>query len=361
MGKATGFLETERMENPLRAEDDRLKDFNDLHASLPVRDRHSQASRCMDCGVPFCQSDFGCPLHNLIPEWNDLLWQGQEKEALARLLLTAPFPEFTGHVCPALCEKACNLADEGVTNRDNELYLIETGFARGWVVPRVPSRRTGKQVAVVGSGPAGLAAADLLNQRGHTVTVIERADRPGGLMMYGIPNMKLPKEIVERRIRLMEAEGISFLLNTEADPDQLRAFDAVILCCGSRRPRSLNLPHMDAEGVHYAVDYLTCATRGLLSGSAPVLSASGRHCIVVGGGDTGNDCVATALRQGASSVTQLEMMPKPCTARVPGNPWPEWPRTLRTDYGQLEAISVLGSDPIRWMSTIESVLLRQCA
>ena len=355
MGKATGFLETERMENPLRAEDDRLKDFNDLHASLPVRDRHSQASRCMDCGVPFCQSDFGCPLHNLIPEWNDLLWQGQEKEALARLLLTAPFPEFTGHVCPALCEKACNLADEGVTNRDNELYLIEPGFARGWVVPRVPSRRTGKQVAVVGSGPAGLAAADLLNQRGHTVTVIERADRPGGLMMYGIPNMKLPKEIVERRIRLMEAEGISFLLNTEADPDQLRAFDAVILCCGSRRPRSLNLPHMDAEGVHYAVDYLTCATRDLLSGSAPVLSASGRHCIVVGGGDTGNDCVATALRQGASSVTQLEMMPKPCTARVPGNPWPEWPRTLRTDYGQLEAISVLGSDPRVYETTVGSI------
>ena len=355
MGKATGFLETERMENPLRAEDDRLRDFSDLHASLPVQERHSQASRCMDCGVPFCQSDFGCPLHNLIPEWNDLLWQGQEKEALARLLLTAPFPEFTGHVCPALCEKACNLADEGVTNRDNELYLIETGFARGWVVPRVPSRRTGKQVAVVGSGPAGLAAADLLNQRGHTVTVIERADRPGGLMMYGIPNMKLPKEIVERRIRLMEAEGISFLLNTEADPDQLRAFDAVILCCGSRRPRSLNLPHMDAEGVHYAVDYLTCATRGLLSGSAPVLSASGRHCIVVGGGDTGNDCVATALRQGASSVTQLEMMPKPCTARVPGNPWPEWPRTLRTDYGQLEAISVLGSDPRVYETTVGSI------
>ncbi len=355
MGKATGFLETERMENPLRAEDDRLKDFNDLHASLPVQERHSQAGRCMDCGVPFCQSDFGCPLHNLIPEWNDLLWQGQEKEALARLLLTAPFPEFTGHVCPALCEKACNLADEGVTNRDNELYLIETGFARGWVVPRVPSRRTGKQVAVVGSGPAGLAAADLLNQRGHTVTVIERADRPGGLMMYGIPNMKLPKEIVERRIRLMEAEGISFLLNTEADPDQLRAFDAVILCCGSRRPRSLNLPHMDAEGVHYAVDYLTCATRDLLSGNAPVLSASGRHCIVVGGGDTGNDCVATALRQGASSVTQLEMMPKPCTARVPGNPWPEWPRTLRTDYGQLEAISVLGSDPRVYETTVGSI------
>ena len=355
MGKATGFLETARMENPLRAEDDRLRDFSDLHASLPVQERHSQASRCMDCGVPFCQSDFGCPLHNLIPEWNDLLWQGQEKEALARLLLTAPFPEFTGHVCPALCEKACNLADEGVTNRDNELYLIETGFARGWVVPRVPSRRTGKQVAVVGSGPAGLAAADLLNQRGHTVTVIERADRPGGLMMYGIPNMKLPKEIVERRIRLMEAEGISFLLNTEADPDQLRAFDAVILCCGSRRPRSLNLPHMDAEGVHYAVDYLTCATRGLLSGSAPVLSASGRHCIVVGGGDTGNDCVATALRQGASSVTQLEMMPKPCTARVPGNPWPEWPRTLRTDYGQLEAISVLGSDPRVYETTVGSI------
>ena len=206
MGKATGFLEYARVENPYREELVRLRDFEELHTPQPVEVRQCQAARCMDCGVPFCQSDFGCPLHNLIPEWNDLLYQGQEKEALERLLLTAPFPEFTGRVCPALCEKACNLADEGVTNRDNELYLIETGFEKGWIRPRIPIARTGKRVAVVGSGPSGLAAADWLNQAGHAVTVIERADRPGGLLMYGIPNMKLPKAIVDRRIRLMEAE-----------------------------------------------------------------------------------------------------------------------------------------------------------
>ena len=355
MGKTTGFMEYPRTENPYRDTEKRLLDFEDLHMAQPQEVRRCQAGRCMDCGVPFCQSDFGCPLHNLIPEWNDLLYQGQDKEALERLLMTAPFPEFTGRVCPALCEKACNLADDGVTNRDNELYLIETGFARGWVQPRIPAGRTGKKAAVIGSGPAGLAAADLLNQLGHTVTVIERADRPGGLLMYGIPNMKLPKGIIERRVRLMEAEGVSFLLNTSATPDLPGAYDAVLLCCGSRKPRSLNTDHMDADGICFAVDYLTAATRGVFSKAAPGINAQGKHVVVVGGGDTGNDCVGTALRQGCQSVTQLEMMPKAPDNRTAGNPWPQWPRTLRTDYGQEEAIFLQGSDPRVYETTVKSI------
>ncbi len=356
MGKATGFLEYPRVENPYRTEQARLLDFDDLHIPQPEAQRRCQASRCMGCGVPFCQSDFGCPLHNLIPEWNDLLYRGQEREALERLLQTAPFPEFTGRVCPALCEKACNLAEEGVTNRDNELYLIERGFAEGWIQPRVPASRSSRRVAVIGSGPAGLAAADLMNRLGHSVTVIERADRPGGLLMYGIPNMKLPKEIVARRIRLMEAEGISFLLNTEADPGELDEFDAVILCGGARKPRSLRVEGMDAQGVCFAVDYLTEATRAVLSGAEPVASAKGKHVVVVGGGDTGNDCVGTTLRQGCASVTQLEMMPAPPAARTAGNPWPEWPRVLRTDYGQLEALAVQGADPRVYETTVRELL-----
>ena len=355
MGSATGFLKTARNEDPFRSEPERLEDFEDLHLRQPSSERHAQASRCMNCGVPFCQSDFGCPLHNLIPEWNDLLYRGLEREALNRLLQTAPFPEFTGHVCPALCEKACNLANDGVTNRDNELYLIETGFTEGWIRPRVPAVRSGKRVAVIGSGPSGLAAADLLNRMGHTVTVIEKADRPGGLLMYGIPNMKLPKKIVERRIHLMEAEGVRFELNREAIPEELQHDDAVLLCGGARKPRSLNVEHMDADGVLFAVDYLTAATRAVLSGGISDCSASGKHVVVVGGGDTGNDCVGTALRQNCASVTQLEMMPAPPEERTPGNPWPEWPRVLRTDYGQLEALFRQGSDPRVYETTVKQI------
>ena len=340
MGKATGFMEYPRTENPYRDEETRLKDFDELHTFQTAEERRCQAARCMDCGVPFCQSDFGCPLHNLIPEWNDLLYQGQEREALHRLLMTAPFPEFTGRVCPALCENACNLADDGVTNRDNELYLIETGFARGWIQPRIPPVRSGKSIAVVGSGPAGLAAADWLNQRGHAVTVLERADRPGGLLMYGIPNMKLPKQIVERRIRLMEAEGVSFQLHTAAEPERLGDYDAVLL---------------DAAGVHFAVDYLSAATRGLLTGEAPAVTAEGKHVVVVGGGDTGNDCVGTALRQKCKSVTQLEMLPEASASRPAGNPWPQWPRVLRTDYGQAEALFAQGSDPRIYETTVKGI------
>ncbi len=355
MGKTTGFMEYPRTENPYRDPRERIRDFDSLHTAQPQDVRRCQAGRCMDCGVPFCQSDFGCPLHNLIPEWNDFLYQGHEKEALQRLLLTAPFPEFTGRVCPALCEKACNLADNGVTNRDNELYLVETGFAKGWIQPRIPAARTGKKIAVIGSGPAGLAAADLLNQLGHTVAVIERADRPGGLLMYGIPNMKLPKEVIERRISLMEAEGVSFLLNTSAAADLPDAYDAVLLCCGSRKARSLTVEHMDAAGVHFAVDYLTAAARGVLSKTAPAVTAQGKRVVVVGGGDTGNDCVGTALRQGCRSVAQLEMMPKAPESRTAGNPWPNWPRTLRIDYGQTEAIFLHGSDPRVYETTVKSL------
>ena len=356
MGSATGFLDTVRTENPFRSEEIRLGDFEDLHTPNPPEVRRAQASRCMNCGVPFCQSDFGCPLHNLIPEWNDLLYRGQEREALKRLLQTAPFPEFTGRVCPALCEKACNLENDAVTNRDNELYLVETGFAEGWIQPRVPAFRTGKRVAVAGSGPSGLAAADLLNRLGHEVTVIEKADRPGGLLMYGIPNMKLPKKIVERRICLMEAEGVAFRLNTEADPEGLRDYDAVLLCGGARKARSLNVEHMDAGGVLFAVDYLTAATKGVLAGAESEASAAGKHVVVVGGGDTGNDCVGTALRQGCLSVTQLEMMPAPPEERTANNPWPEWPRILRTDYGQMEAIYRQGGDPRIYETTVKRIV-----
>ena len=359
MGKATGFLEYERLENPYRDAEERLRDFDDLHAPLSSAQRRCQAARCMDCGVPFCQSGFGCPLHNLIPEWNDLLYRGQVREALTRLLLTAPFPEFTGRVCPALCEKACNLADEGVTNRDNELYLIETGFEKGWIHPRVPAVRTGRKIAVVGSGPSGLAAADLLNQLGHAVTVIERADRPGGLLLYGIPNMKLPKEVVQRRVRLMEEEGVRVQLNTEAAPDVAGDYDAVLLCGGARKPRSLAVPHVDAKGVSFAVDYLTAATRSVLSGAASTLPAHGKRVLVVGGGDTGNDCVGTALRQGCLSVTQLEMMPAAPDRRGTGNPWPEWPRVLRTDYGQMEALAVQGGDPRIYETTVQSIQVNE--
>lgn len=350
MGKTTGFLEIPRVENPWRDEAARLCGFEDLHVFQPIDARQAQASRCMNCGVPFCQSDFGCPLHNLIPEWNDLLYRGREREALERLLQTAPFPEFTGRVCPALCEKACNLENDATTNRDNELYLIETGFEKGWIQPRIPRQRTGKHVAIVGSGPCGLACADLLNRLGHEVTVIERADRAGGLLMYGIPNMKLPKAVVERRIRLMEAEGVRFLLNTEAKPVLMEEYDAVALCGGAKKPRALNV-----EGI-FAVDYLTASTKAVLSGGEPAVNAKDKHVVVVGGGDTGNDCVGTALRQGCASVVQLEMMPAPPIKRLPGNPWPEWPRTLRTDYGQLEAIHRQGRDPRIYGTTVKRLL-----
>ena len=353
MGKQTGFLEYERLEEPFRPEAERACDFEYLHTSLTPGQRAEQAARCMNCGVPYCQSNYGCPLHNLIPEWNDLLYRGEIEEAIARLIKTASFPEFTGRVCPALCEKACMLADRGaVTTRDDELFLIEEGYRRGLVKPRVPAVRTGRRVAVVGSGPSGLAVADILNRRGHSVTVFERNDRPGGLLQYGIPNMKLPKEIVTRRIRLMEAEGVAFATNTDATRETVAGFDAVVLCGGAGKPRGLNAEGEELPGVHFAVEYLTAATKSVMSGEAPAIDAKGKHVIVVGGGDTGNDCVGTVLRQGCESVTELELMPAAPAERLPNNPWPEWPRTLRTDYGQLEAAAKQGTDPRLFLTTV---------
>ena len=356
MGKQTGFLEFARRENPLRDARERAQDFAFLHDVLDDAARAEQAARCMNCGVPYCQSNYGCPLHNLIPEWNDLLYRGEIEAAIQRLLKTASFPEFTGRVCPALCEKACMLADCGaVSTRDDELYLIEEAFRRGLMQPRTPEIRTGKRVAVVGSGPSGLAVADYLNRRGHSVTVFERSDRPGGLLQYGIPNMKLPKEIVVRRIHLMEAEGVEFRTNVSATPETVAGYDATVLCGGAGMPRGLNVPGEDAKGVHFAVQFLTSATRAVMDGGEPEITAKDKHVVVVGGGDTGNDCVGTVLRQGCASVTELELMPAAPVERTPNNPWPEWPRVLRTDYGQLEAAALQGADPRVFETTVREI------
>ncbi len=369
MGKPTGFLDYERRENPAQTPSERVGHWNEFHTLLPAEERRLQGGRCMECGVPFCQSGVelggmttGCPLHNLIPEWNDLVWQDSLPHALERLLKTNSFPEFTGRVCPALCEAACtcSLHGDAVSVRQNELGIIEAAFAQDRMVPRPPRNRSGKRVAVVGSGPAGLAAAQRLNSRGHAVTVYERDDRPGGLLMYGIPNMKLEKRIVERRVALMEAEGVRFVTNvevgTDVDAAQLRKdFDAVVLCVGAKRPRDLDVPGRSAEGVHFAVDYLTRCTKALLDGT-PNVEAAGKDVLIVGGGDTGNDCVASAIRQGCRSVVQLEMLPCPPESRLENNPWPQWPRVKKTDYGQQEAIALFGHDPRVYRTTVKELL-----
>lgn len=370
MGKITGFMEYEREDNRPIPVQDRIKNYDELYIRLPENERRRQAARCMNCGVPFCQSAMqlsgmvtGCPLHNLIPEWNDLLYRGDIKQALERLLKTSNFPEFTGRVCPALCEKACILGmiDEPVTTHDNELFLIEEGFRRGYVQPRPPKFRSGKKVAVIGSGPSGLAAADILNRRGHSVTVYEREDRIGGLLTYGIPNQKLSKDIVDRRVRLMEAEGVVFRtgcnVGTDVSADEiLKNYDAVLLSCGAKKARPLAAKNIgDARGVYYAVDYLTSATKHILDGKK-FIDAKGRNVVIVGGGDTGNDCVGTSIRQGAASVVQLEMMPEPPLSRTASNPWPEWPKVKKTDYGQIEAEGVFGKDPRIYQTTVEEVI-----
>ena len=366
MGKPTGFLEYLR-ELPLdRPALERIKDWNEFHSHMKPQDLRNQAARCMDCGIPFCHTGTlisgmasGCPVHNLIPEWNDLVYRGLWREALDRLHKTNNFPEFTGRVCPAPCEGSCTIGINcpPVTIKNIEVSIIDKGWEEGWVVPQPPTIRTGKKVAVVGSGPAGLSAAAQLNKAGHSVTVFERADRPGGLLMYGIPNMKLDKEqIVLRRIQQLEAEGVEFVCNTEvgknlATEQLLNDFDAVALCTGATKPRDLPMEGRELKGVHLAMEFLGANTKSLLDKTAAPISAAGKNVIVIGGGDTGTDCVGTSIRHGAVSVTQVEILPKPPLERANDNPWPEWPKVYRTDYGQEEAAAKFGADPRVFLTT----------
>lgn len=370
MGKPTGFLEYERKNTKAETPLQRIQHFHEFKTSLPAKEQQKQGGRCMDCGVPFCQNGgllagmtSGCPLHNLVPETNDLIYRGNWKQAYERLEKTHCFPEFTGRVCPALCEAACTCALHGdpVAIKDNEKMIIEYAFQNGWVSAQPPKVRTGKTVAVIGSGPAGLAAAYLLNRRGHQVTVFERSDRVGGLLCYGIPNMKLEKQVVERRIRLMEEEGVLFKTGVDVGKDVTAAelqkqFDRIILACGASNPRDIEVPGRDSKNIYFAVDFLSSVTKSLLDHNlkeGTFIPAKGKHVLVIGGGDTGNDCVGTAIRLGAKSVTQLEMMPKPSKERTASNPWPQWPRTEKTDYGQEESIAVFGKDPRVYQTTVK--------
>lgn len=373
MGKPTGFMEYQRQDCHVIPPEERIGNWNEFKPLLSREEQQKQAARCMDCGVPFCQAGMmfgnavsGCPLHNLIPEWNDLIYEGNWEQAYYRLRITNNFPEFTGRVCPSPCEKACscNLNGDPVTCHNNELAIIENAFNRGLVKPRIPKVRTDKKIAVIGSGPSGLAAADQLNRRGHSVTVYERFDRAGGLLMYGIPNMKLDKSVVLRRIHLMEQEGVQFVYNANVGENTdaqeiLDQYDAVILCCGASNPRDLTAPGRDAKGIYFAVDYLRANTKSLLDSShsdGNYINAKGKNVLVVGGGDTGNDCVGTAIRQGCKHVIQFEMMGKPPIERLPSNPWPQWPNVLKTDYGQEEAIYLQGEDPRIYNTTVEEFL-----
>ena len=355
MGKHTGFMEYRKKNVPYRDATERLNDFGEIFTEPKEDHLKRQAARCMDCGVPFCQSDNGCPIDNLIPEWNDLVYQGRWQEALDRLHKTNNFPEFTGRTCPAPCEGACvlGITDPAVTIKNIENAIIDRGFAEGWVKHYAPDERSGKRVAVVGSGPAGLAAADQLNKAGHNVTVYEREDRIGGLLMYGIPNMKLEKAVVDRRVDLMREAGIEFVTGADIGKtvavEQLKSdFDAILLATGSTRPRDLPIPGRDLEGVHFAMDFLTSNTRSLLDSNLKdgnYIDAKDKNVIVIGGGDTGTDCIGTALRHGCRSLVNLELLPQPPEDRTEGNPWPYWPTIFRTDYGHQEAAERFGADP----------------
>ncbi len=363
MGKPTGFIEYARELPGALSPEDRILHWAEFHRPFPEEKLRAQGARCMDCGIPYCHTGkmmngmvSGCPIHNLIPEWNDLVYRGLWKQALERLLKTNNFPEFTGRVCPAPCEGSCTLGlnAQPVTIKNIEEAIIEMGFRQGWVTPAPPAVRTGKRVAIVGSGPSGLACADQLNHAGHQVTVFERADRIGGLLMYGIPNMKLDKKVVQRRIDLMAAEGIRFLTNTDVGKgypaEVLRDFDAVVLCGGSTRPRDLAVEGRPLSGIHFAMEFLQANTRNLIGSSLQsedthAISARRKDVIIIGGGDTGTDCVATALRHGCRSVVQFEIMERPSSERLTNNPWPEWPKVFKVDYGQEEAAAIYGQDP----------------
>ncbi|CCZ39590.1 glutamate synthase (NADH) small subunit [Clostridium sp. CAG:122] len=371
MGKPTGFLEYERKNNKAVEPLERIKNFNEFHTPMSDKDRKEQASRCMNCGVPFCQSGMmingmasGCPLNNLVPEWNDLLYHGCMKEALQMLRQTNNFPEFTSRVCPALCEAACTcgLNDSPVTCKANENAIVEYGYANGLMEARKPKVRTGKKVAIIGSGPSGLAAADQLNRRGHDVTVFERNDHIGGLLMYGIPNMKLEKWVIDRKQKVMEEEGVKFVVNADVGKtvkaaDIVKDYDSIILACGASNPRDIKATGREADGIYFAVDFLTRSTKHVLTGKKDGwVDTKGKNVVVIGGGDTGNDCVGTAVRQGAKSVVQIEMMPKLPDERAANNPWPEWPRVCKTDYGQEEAIAVFGKDPRIYQATVKEFI-----
>ncbi|MBC7765772.1 MAG: glutamate synthase subunit beta [Hyphomonadaceae bacterium] len=374
MGKPTGFMEYERQLPEDRSPLERMKDWEEFHFVFDEKKQQTQGARCMDCGIPFCHSGLllagmasGCPISNLIPEWNDLVFRGQWQEAIERLHLTNNFPEFTGRVCPAPCEGACTvgLNDDPVTIKNNECRIIDKAYEEGWIKPKLPKVKTGKTVAIVGSGPAGLACADQLNKAGHAVTVYERADRVGGLLMYGIPNMKLDKvKVVERRVDLMKQEGVTFVTNCEVgkdiSADKLKAdFDAVVLCGGSTKSRDLTVEGRELGGVHFAMAFLTANTKSLLDSNLAdgnFINAKDKHVIIIGGGDTGTDCVATAIRHGCASVNQFEIMPQPPTERQENNPWPEWPKVLKVDYGQEEAIALYGADPRTYCITTKKLV-----
>lgn len=373
MGKPTGFLEYERETSTAVSPLERIKNFKEFHTPLSMEEQQIQAARCMECGVPFCQAGLmlpggasGCPLNNLVPEWNDLVYHGNWEEAYYRLKKTNNFPEFTSRVCPALCEAACTcgLNGDAVTTKENEHGIIENAYEKGYARAQVPKVRTGKKIAVIGSGPSGLAAADTLNRRGHSVTVYERSDRVGGLLMYGIPNMKLEKWIIDRKIAVMKEEGVEFITSANVGneikaTDILKNYDKVILACGASNPRDIKAAGREAKGIYFAVDFLKSTTKALLDNDlkeGSYISAKGKKVMVIGGGDTGNDCVGTSIRHGCASIIQIEMMPKPPVQRLDSNPWPQWPKVLKTDYGQEEAISKFGHDPRVYQTTIKEFI-----